>query len=413
MKKLTKVFSIVMALVLMLSVAVLPANAATAPSDAHVSFDLELAPVIGETDSNGLKSEENGIYKLTVYLTSDVYLYGIIMDIVFDETKFAPLDAMNDYRYTTDLEYNEPLFNRLGSMLDANSYDSNGNLGGRAKYYGPSHSKSSTYEFKFTQTKTNALLWNYEPCENALELGGCTKEPVAEIYFKLLDGQQAEGAVFGFGTGTGVSAKSVTFDATPTAGKFFVLSTANFVNILPLDIIGTPNYTYTGSAAAAPVLSTAGRQVKMDVADGAVVKGTEQLRVVSSISNDDWNTYFANTTDEAATTNKLVEVGIVATQGAFNMGDAQDAAKLGKGAHGDYTVATTTYIQNTGSDYRFGARIEYQTNVFDTTYVAFAKYLNAEGAEAYVFYDASYALAFATDYNTITADYINFLNQAA
>lgn len=181
----------------------------------------------------------------------------------------------------------------------------------------------------------------------------------------------------------------------------------------------TANYGFTnvtihvGSAAAAPVLSTAGRQVKMDVADGAVVEHTEQLRVVSSISNDDWNNYFANTTDEAATTNKLVEVGIVATQGAFDMEAAKTAAQQGKGVHGDYTVATTTYIQNTGSDYRFGARIEYQTNVFDTTYVAFAKYLNAESAEAYVFYDASYALAFATDYSTITANYIAFLNGQA
>lgn len=166
-------------------------------------------------------------------------------------------------------------------------------------------------------------------------------------------------------------------------------------------------------AAAGPVLTAAGRQVKMDVADGAVVKGTEQLRVVSSISNDDWNKYFANTTDEAATANKLLEVGIVATQGAFNMDDAKAAAKLGKGDHGDYTVATTDYIQNTGSDYRFGARIEYQTNVFNTTYVAFAKYLNAEGAEAYVFYETSSALAFATDYDKITADYINFLNNPA
>lgn len=163
------------------------------------------------------------------------------------------------------------------------------------------------------------------------------------------------------------------------------------------------------SAVAAPVLTHVGRQVKMDVAGGAVVSGTEQLRVVSSISNDDWNNYFANTTDKAAMTKKLVEVGIVATQGAFNMDDAKAAAQQGKGVHGDYTVATTTYIQNTGSDYRFGARIEYQTNVFDTTYVAFAKYLNAEGVEAYMFYDASYALAFATDYDTITAAYINFL----
>ena len=181
----------------------------------------------------------------------------------------------------------------------------------------------------------------------------------------------------------------------------------------------TANYGFTnvtihvGSAAAAPVLSTAGRQVKMDVVDGKVVKGIEQLRVVSSISKEDWNNYFANTTNEAESTNKLVEVGIVATQGAFDMTAAQDAAKLGKGVHGDYTVATTTYIQNTGSDYRFGARIEYKTDVFDTTYVAFAKYLNAEGAVAYVFYDASYALAFATNYGKITTDYITFLNNQA
>lgn len=181
----------------------------------------------------------------------------------------------------------------------------------------------------------------------------------------------------------------------------------------------TANYGFTnvtihvGSAAAAPALTAAGRQVKMDVADGAVVEHTEQLRVVSSISNEEWNTYFANTTDETKTTNKLVEVGIVATQGAFDMDAAKTAAQQGKGDHGDYTVATTTYIQNTGSDYRFGARIEYKTNVFDTTYVAFAKYLDAEGAEAYVFYDASCTLAFATDYDTITANYINFLNGQA
>lgn len=181
----------------------------------------------------------------------------------------------------------------------------------------------------------------------------------------------------------------------------------------------TANYGFTnvtihvGSAVAAPVLSTAGRQVKMDVTDGKVDPHTEQLRVVSSISNEDWNTYFANTTDEVARTNKLVEVGIVATQGAFDMDAAKTAAQQGEGDHGDYTVATTTYIQNTVSDYRFGARIEYKTNVFDTTYVAFAKYLDAEGAEAYVFYDASCTLAFATDYDTITENYIKFLNGQA
>lgn len=404
MKKMTKLFSIVMALVLMLSVAVLPATAAD-PSAANVSFDLELVPVIGETDSNGLKSEENGIYKLIVYLTSDKRLCGATVDIVFDETKFAPLDECNDYTYTTDLEYNLPLFHRLGQMLDDNSYDSNGNVGGRAKYYGPNHAKSAQYNFKFTQTKTNALLWNYRPCENALELGECTREPMAEIYFKLLDGQQAEGAVFGFGTGVGTSAKGVSYDGTPTAGKFYVLANVDATNIMPISLIGTPDYTYTGSVAAGPALAHAKRQVKMSVANGAVVSGTEQMRVISTISAADWEAYFANTTNADATTNKITEVGIVAHKGAdFDVEAAKAAAMNGSTA--DYTVKGTNYISTQGGVYSFAARIEYQSDVFDTSYIAYVKYLDAEGNEAFAFYDASYELAFKTNYTDITNKYL-------
>lgn len=419
MKKLTKVFSIVMALVLMLSVAVLPANAVAAPSDAHVSFDLELAPVIGETDSNGLKSEENGIYKLTVYLTSDVYLYGIIMDIVFDETKFAPLDAMNDYQYTTDLEYNEPLFHRLGLMLDANSYDASGNPGGRAKYYGPSHSKSSTYEFKFTQTKTNALLWNYEPCENALELGGCTKEPVAEIYFKLLDGQQAEGAVFGFGTGTGVSAKSVTFDATPTAGKFFVQASANFVNILPLDIIGTPNYTYTGPVVTGPAVAKSKGQIKM-TKTGADVADDFSFRVISKITDADWDAYFSGTldSDELGARNAIQKVGfVVAESGNFVMNDAKNAAiqyaqseNPGDENLGVYKAATTNFIQKTGdtSDAFFACRIDTSVSTkSDMKYIAFVQYKDKDGNIQYAFYDEAQEILLDSKYGDYKAAWLS------
>lgn len=182
----------------------------------------------------------------------------------------------------------------------------------------------------------------------------------------------------------------------------------------------TANYGFTnvtihvGSAAAAPVLTHEGRQVKMTVEDNKVVPGTEQLRVVSSISNDDWNAYFANTTDKAATTDKIVAVGFVAYKGQASTFNADTAKAVAQGTATDsnYTVATTDYIQNTGSGYRFGARVEYKTAVYDTTYLAFVQYKDASSNDAYVFYDTStiYSLDFASNYGKITSDYIDFLN---
>lgn len=167
-------------------------------------------------------------------------------------------------------------------------------------------------------------------------------------------------------------------------------------------------------ATAGPALTHEGRQVKMTVADNAVVSGTEQLRVVSSISNDDWNAYFANTTDKDATTDKIVAVGFVAYKGQASTFNADTAKAVAQGTATDsnYAVATTDYIQNTGSGYRFGARVEYKTAVYDTTYLAFVQYMDASGNDAYVFYDTStiYSLDFASNYDTITSDYIAFLN---
>lgn len=167
-------------------------------------------------------------------------------------------------------------------------------------------------------------------------------------------------------------------------------------------------------APAGPALTHEGRQVKMTVVDNAVVSGTEQLRVVSSISNDDWNAYFANTTDKAATTDKIVDVGFVAYKGQASTFNADTAKNVAKGTATDsnYTVATTDYIQNTGSGYRFGARVDYKTAVYDTTYLAFVHYKDNSGNDAYVFYDTStiYSLDFASNYDTITSNYIAFLN---
>lgn len=407
MRTAKRVLAIVMVLTMLCVFFVLPASAAEAATIKLTATQTASSP---------------DIYKVTVSTQCNMTLQNMNMILLFDKTAFK-LIRNTGVANTSATNANGYL--KEGEMTDDQMYD--GSIehpvyGTDVDAFHPDYgyangvgSGSFTFQVKpaaaaygtLSQDTWQAMLfdWTANMDDNALMFNCASEKPVFSFYLQKLD-TAADGA-YEVGIIDGCKVPTVVYD---TSNAVDTMASADGAKAT----ISVQNATITlGSAAAAPVLSTAGRQVKMDVADGAVVEHTEQLRVVSSISNDDWNNYFANTTDEAATTNKLVEVGIVATQGAFDMEAAKTAAQQGKGVHGDYTVATTTYIQNTGSDYRFGARIEYQTNVFDTTYVAFAKYLNAEGAKAYVFYDASYALAFATDYNSITADYIAFLNQAA
>lgn len=407
MRTAKRVLAIVMVLTMLCVFFVLPASAAEAATIKLTATQTASSP---------------DIYKVTVSTQCNMTLQNMNMILLFDKTAFK-LIRNTGVANTSATNANGYL--KEGEMTDDQMYD--GSIehpvyGTDVDAFHPEYgyangvgSGSFTFQVKpaaaaygtLSQDTWQAMLfdWTANMDDNALMFNCASEKPVFSFYLQKLD-TAADGA-YEVGIIDGCKVPTVVYD---TSNAVDTMASADGAKAT----ISVQNATITlGSAAAAPVLSTAGRQVKMDVADGAVVKGTEQLRVVSSISNDDWNNYFANTTDESATTDKLVEVGIVASKGAFNMDDAKAAAQQGKGTHGDYTVATTTYIQNTGSDYRFGARIEYNSDVFDTTYVAFAKYLDASGAEAYVFYDASYALAFATDYNSITADYIAFLNQAA
>lgn len=167
-------------------------------------------------------------------------------------------------------------------------------------------------------------------------------------------------------------------------------------------------------AAAGPVLTAAGRQIKMTLNEAGTdaVAGTEQLRVVSSFSAQDWNDYFVNTGKKDADgqpikVKALKEVGIVASKGAFDLETAKGYAMQGKGEYGDYKVATTDYIQQTAEGlYRFGARIEYQTGVYDTTYIAFATYWDENSVEHTIFYGAQADIAYNTKHGDIVNAYI-------
>lgn len=128
-----------------------------------------------------------------------------------------------------------------------------------------------------------------------------------------------------------------------------------------------------------------------------------QFRVISSISEDDWNTYFNGDGSN------INSVGFVAYKGdgAFDMETAKSVAMGGSAA--DYQAAKTDYIQKVdGQPANFGARIDFtaRENVKDVTYIAFVQY----DTDQYAFYDTSYSVALNTNYDTIVRDYAGFIN---
>ena len=165
--------------------------------------------------------------------------------------------------------------------------------------------------------------------------------------------------------------------------------------------------------ADGPVVEKSKAQVKMTRTSATTVAERFQFRVISKISDADWNAYFANTGSndpQAAQKNAITELGFVVYKGiqGFDMETAQAAAKAGHD-QGDYTVATTNYIRHIdGSDAEFAARIEITSlaSNSDVTYIAFVKYLDADGKEAYAFYETAGTALLSANYDNIVSAYL-------
>lgn len=166
--------------------------------------------------------------------------------------------------------------------------------------------------------------------------------------------------------------------------------------------VGTP-------APAGPVVAKAKSQVKMTATSATTVADEFSFRVISKISDSDWDTYFKNTGVAGATTDYITAVGMVAYKGtAF---DADTAKKVVAGTPAEnYTAATTDYISkvNDTADAEFGAIIKanHSTLKNDVTYMGFVKYVDASGNAQTIFYETAGTAALSTNYNNIVSAYL-------
>ena len=163
-------------------------------------------------------------------------------------------------------------------------------------------------------------------------------------------------------------------------------------------------------APAGPVVAKAKSQVKMTATSATTVADEFSFRVISKISDSDWDTYFKNTGVAGATTDYITAVGMVAYKGAAAF-DAETAKKVVAGTPAaDYAAATTDYISkaNDTADAEFGAIIKtaHSKLANDVTYMGFVQYVDASGNAQTIFYETAGTAALSTNYNTIVNAYL-------
>lgn len=167
--------------------------------------------------------------------------------------------------------------------------------------------------------------------------------------------------------------------------------------------VGTP-------APAGPAVTKAKSQVKMTAMSANTVADEFSFRVISKISDSDWDTYFKNTGDKDAKDSFITAVGMVAYKGAAAF-DAETAKRVVAGeSFADYTAATTDYISkvNDTADAEFGAIIKanHSTLNNDVTYMGFVQYVDASGNPQTIFYETAGTAALSTNYDNIVSAYL-------
>lgn len=164
------------------------------------------------------------------------------------------------------------------------------------------------------------------------------------------------------------------------------------------------------AAPAGPAVTKAKSQVKMTATSANTVADEFSFRVISKISDSDWDTYFKNTGVKDAKDSYITAVGMVAYKGAAAF-DADTAKRVVAGESvADYTAATTDYISkvNDTADAEFGAIIKanHSTLNNDVTYMGFVQYVDDLGNAQTIFYETAGTAALSTNYNNIVNAYL-------
>jgi hypothetical protein len=164
-------------------------------------------------------------------------------------------------------------------------------------------------------------------------------------------------------------------------------------------------------AAAGPAVTKAKSQVKMTPTSATTVADEFSFRVISTITDADWDAYFANTGVADATTSYITSVGMVAYRGTDGFdADTAKAVVAGTKTDDNYAAATTDYISKASddADATFGAVVllDHSTFTTDLTYMGFVQYVDASGNAQTIFYETAGTAALSSNYDNIVSAYL-------
>ncbi len=230
------------------------------------------------------------------------------------------------------------------------------------------------------------------------------KVPVLTFQVKIADNAPNGDTVIGINRGSFVSYEAY------VNGYFGITGGESGVKQTNTYACGTVTIHVGAPAPAGPAVTKAKSQVKMTATSATTVADEFSFRVISKISDSDWDTYFKNTGVADATTDYITAVGMVAYKGAAAF-DAETAKSVVAGALvADYAAAKTDYISKVSdtADAEFGAIIKANHSKLgnDVTYMGFVQYVDASGHAQTIFYETAETAALSTNYNTIVRDYL-------
>lgn len=417
MKSAKKILSVALVLMLALSVMVLPTSAAEPVVKADVVAEYQ-----------GQTSGGYDYYKFSVYLDSTLSLSAYQMNITWDSAVWQMLRATN-FADQSAFVANMCIDKTDPENIMYDKSEAYQNYGGGNWDYGsddgyvlmpydgtqPTFAKISNDNMgvELTDAGYTGLYstWMVDFTDSYMTLSGGTmngydsptsgRQMVLSWYMRLKDDVAPGSYEVGF-----------------NAKQFARLTgTYNTMDAVESDLVGVNKWsiapehvTYTNAVVkvgeAGPAVTKTQAEVKMTLNEDQTAvdyaAAPFQFRVISSISEDDWNTYFNGDGSN------IESVGFVAYKGdgAFDMETAKSVAMGGSAA--DYQAAKTDYIQkDDGQAANFGARIDFtaRENVKDVTYIAFVQY----DTDQYAFYDASFDAALNTNYDTIVSQYAGFI----
>lgn len=418
MKCARKIISIALVLMLALSAMVLPTSAAEPVIKADVVAEYQ-----------GQTSGGYDYYKFSVYLDSTLSLSTYQLNITWDDAVWQMLRATNfadqsafianmciDKNDTNNIMYQA---SDAYATYGGGNWDYGGSDSGYVLMPGdgtaPTFAKISNDNMgtELTAAGYTGLYttWMIDFTDSYMALSGGSlngynspvsgRQMVLSWYMRLKDGVQPGDYEVGFNakqfarlTGTYNTEDAVESDL---VGK-------NFKSIAPEQVTYTNAVVKVGEAG--PAVTKTQAEVKMTLNEEKTAvdyaAAPFQFRVISSISEDDWNTYFNGDGSN------INSVGFVAYKGdgAFDMETAKSVAMGGSAA--DYQAAKTDYIQKVdGQPANFGARIDFtaRENVKDVTYIAFVQY----DTDQYAFYDTSFDADLNSNYDDIVSQYAGFI----